>query len=123
MVHQDPRQDFPERLNSLNYLVTDGKHIGPTPNFFGANPARVPEGRMAGLRVLAPTDLLFEYVARTPEDVADIRMNRIEKEGKQLEYHNNQNHANHIHTVWRDLYDEWGLDLLKTHYGDAITHR
>jgi hypothetical protein len=21
--------------------------------------------------------------------------------------------------VWRDLDDEWGLDLLKSHYGDA----
>jgi hypothetical protein len=189
---------------SLNYLVADGKHIGPTPNFFGANPARVPEGRLTGLRVLAHeedlartllktldptqqprvimapeappdiitgseprvklnspsglpfseltdvqqgllTELVFEYVARTPEDVADIRMNRIEKEGKKhihfawaggenpgqphyyrvhgpsflLEYDNTQNNANHIHTVWRDLDDEWGLDLLKTHYGDA----
>jgi hypothetical protein len=191
---------------SLNYLITDGKRIGPTPSFFGANPARVPQGRMAGLRVLAPeedlartllnalapdqrhrviisseappdiitgseprvklnapsglpfseltdvqqgilTDLVFEYVTRTPEDVADVRMNRIEKEGKQyihfawaggenpgephyyrlhgpsflLEYDNTQNNANHIHTVWRDLHDEWGLDLLKTHYGDAHT--
>jgi hypothetical protein len=193
---------------SLNYLVTDGKHIAPTPNFFGANPARVPDGRMAGFRVLAPEedlartllkslapvqqsraivapeappdiitgseprvkldapsgipfseltdvqqgiliDLVFEYVARTPEDVADMRMNRIEKEGKQyirfawaggqnpgephyyrlhgpsflLEYDNTQNHANHIHTVWRDLHDEWGLDLLKSHYGHAHTRR
>jgi hypothetical protein len=192
---------------SLNYLVTDGKHIGPTPSFFGANPARVPEGRLTGLRVLASeedlarslltslapdqrhrviiapqapqdiitgseprvklsapsglpfseladvqqgilTDLVFEYVARTPEDVADIRMNRIEKEGKKhihfawaggeslgqphyyrihgpsflLEYDNTQNNANHIHTVWRDLDDEWGLDLLKSHYGDAHSH-
>jgi hypothetical protein len=189
---------------SLNYLITAGKRIGPTPNFFGANPARVPEGRMAGFRVLAPeedlartllkslapaqqsrvitapeapsdiitgseprvklnapsglpfseltevqqgtlTDLVFEYVARGPEDVADIRMDRIEKEGKKhihfawaggqnpgephyyrvhgpsflLEYDNTQNNANHIHTVWRDLHDEWGLDLLKNHYGDA----
>jgi len=189
---------------SLNYVVTAGKHIGPTPNFFGANPARVPGGRMAGFRVLAPeedlartllnalapaqqsraiiapeappdiitgseprvkpdapsgipfseltdvqqrtlTDLVLEYVARTPKDVADIRMGRIEKEGKRhihfawaggenqgephyyrihgpsflLEYDNTQNNANHIHTVWRDLDDEWGLDLLKGHYGKA----
>jgi hypothetical protein len=189
---------------SLNYLITDGKRIGPTPSFFGANPARVPEGRMAGLRVLAPeedlartllnaltpdqrfrviiapeappdiitgseprvkidapsglpfseltdeqqgilSDLVFEYVARTPEDVADIRMDRIEKEGKKhihfawaggenqgephyyrlhgpsflLEYDNTQNNANHIHSVWRDLDDEWGLDLLRRHYGKA----
>ncbi len=42
---------------SLNYLVVDGRHIAPTPSFFGANPARVPEGvaqeGLVGLRVLA----------------------------------------------------------------------
>ena len=73
------------------------------------------------------TDLVLEYVARTPDDVADIRMDRIEKEGKKyihfawaggenqgephyyrfhgpsflLEYDNTQNNANHVHTVWR----------------------
>jgi hypothetical protein len=38
---------------SLNYLIVGGDRIAPTPSFFGANPARVPTGDRAGLRVLA----------------------------------------------------------------------
>jgi len=33
-----------------------------------------------------------------------------------LEYDNTQNDANHIHTVWRDIKNDWGEDLLKRHY-------
>lgn len=33
-----------------------------------------------------------------------------------LEYDNTQNRANHIHTVWRDLENDFGEDLLKKHY-------
>jgi hypothetical protein len=33
-----------------------------------------------------------------------------------VEYDNSQNGANHIHTVWRDLENDFGADLLKTHY-------
>ena len=39
---------------SLNFLIAGARQIAPTPNFFGANPAQVPEGcRLSGLRVLA----------------------------------------------------------------------
>ena len=39
---------------SLNFLIAGGQRIAPTPNFFGSNPAQVPEGyRLAGLRILA----------------------------------------------------------------------
>ncbi len=186
---------------SVNFLVVGGKRIAPTPNFFGSNPARVPQGDLTGLRVLAAEedlarrllssldpsqhvrailsaeapsdivtraehrikldapaglaagemgedqrrrvmDLVTEYVSRMPLDVADIRMNRIEKDGTAhihfawagpeergkphyyrlqgpgflVEYDNTQNQANHIHTVWRDLTDDWGDDLLARHY-------
>ena len=186
---------------SVNFLVVEGQRIAPTPNFFGANPARVPQGGLEGLRVLAaeedlarrllesldetqlgraliltqaPSDiitrtsprvkpedpaglaagsmtgeqrrlmmnLILEYTSRMPEDVAGTRMNRIEKGGQQyihfawagsrepggphyyrlqgpgflVEYDNTQNQANHIHTVWRDLTDDWGDDLLANHY-------
>jgi hypothetical protein len=83
-----------------------------------------------------------EYVSRAPEDVAETRMNRVEKDGARhihfawagseerggphyyrlqgpgflVEYDNTQNQANHIHTVWRDLRDDWGDDLLARHY-------
>ncbi len=33
-----------------------------------------------------------------------------------VEYDNTQNQANHIHTVWRDLKNDFGRDLLREHY-------
>jgi Protein of unknown function (DUF3500) len=33
-----------------------------------------------------------------------------------VEYDNTQNNANHIHTVWRALDGDFGLDLLRLHY-------
>jgi hypothetical protein len=33
-----------------------------------------------------------------------------------VEYDNTQNHANHIHSVWRHLKDDFGLDILRVHY-------
>ena len=33
-----------------------------------------------------------------------------------VEYDNSQNGANHIHTVWRDLENDFGGDLLRRHY-------
>lgn len=33
-----------------------------------------------------------------------------------VEYDNTQNNANHIHTVWRDLENDFGFDLLSLHY-------
>jgi len=192
---------------SVNFLIVDGGQIAPTPNFFGANPACAPKGRLQGLRVLAaeedlarrllgsmdesqlkrvvidsrapadiltdnsprvrfddPTglayadmsetqqaffmDLVAEYVHRVPRDVADVRTERIEKEGKRylhfawagetqaggphyyrlhgpsflVEYDNTQNDANHIHTVWRDIQDDWGDDLLTRHYRKSHRH-
>lgn len=33
-----------------------------------------------------------------------------------VEFDNTQNNANHIHTVWRDLQNDFGEDILKEHY-------
>jgi hypothetical protein len=33
-----------------------------------------------------------------------------------IEYDNTQNDANHAHSVWRQLRDDWGADLLRDHY-------
>jgi Protein of unknown function (DUF3500) len=190
---------------SINFLITPGKRVACTPNFFGANPALVPSGYpLAGLRVLsteedlarslldsltdvqlrsavidtdAPPDILTradahvrpekpvglpasdmnaaqqellillvsDYLHRMPQDLAAGRMNRAEKEGEKyihfawagprerkrphyyrvhgpsflIEYDNTQNNANHIHSVWRDLRDDWGEDLLRNHYKES----
>jgi hypothetical protein len=36
-----------------------------------------------------------------------------------IEYDNTQNNANHIHSVWRDLQNDFGGDLLKKHYQET----
>ncbi|MEX1269183.1 MAG: DUF3500 domain-containing protein [Balneolaceae bacterium] len=36
-----------------------------------------------------------------------------------FEYDNVQNDANHIHTVWRDIENDFGKDLLRQHYDTA----
>ena len=33
-----------------------------------------------------------------------------------IEYDDAQNNANHSHTVWRDLENDFGGDLLRRHY-------
>lgn len=33
-----------------------------------------------------------------------------------IEYDNTQGNGNHIHSVWRDLTNDWGLDVLAQHY-------
>jgi hypothetical protein len=40
-----------------------------------------------------------------------------------VEYDNSQNGANHIHTVWRDLENDFGVDLLRRHYAQQPHRR
>jgi len=39
-----------------------------------------------------------------------------------IEYDNTQSNANHVHSVWRDLTDDFGGDLLRQHYDEADHH-
>ena len=59
---------------SVNMLVAGGQRIAPTPSFFGANPARVPEGAgapgLVGLRVLAAEEDLARRVLAALEGAA-----------------------------------------------------
>ena len=92
------------------------------------------------------TAVLEEYAMSFPEEVAQARMEQVKKAGSSMyfawagvaekggphyyriqsptflvEYDNTQNGANHIHTVWRDFTNDFGLDLLKQHY--EASHR
>jgi hypothetical protein len=190
---------------AIQTTVLDGRVIGSTPSFLGANPAVVPSGPTAGARALtgeetlardlllslssearavavvdpvAPPDifsghgaradlrsiprgirydalepagrdglerLIGHYVGRAADDVATADWERIAESGLEtttfawagpaepgrghyyavrgrrflIEYDNTQNGANHIHAVWRDLENDWGQDLLATHYRTA----
>jgi hypothetical protein len=189
-----------------HHLSVNVTELGPhgqivAPLFMGANPARVPSGPKAGLRLLAAEeDLAFEllqlldprqraratiaaqtfgdivtrndpkvgpmafaglpaaemtaaqqrqlrrlleaYAGRMADSSARRQLQRIEEAGfgrlhfawagahrprsphyyrihgptVLVEYDNTQSSANHIHTVWRDLENDFGGDLLRTHY-------
>jgi hypothetical protein len=62
---------------SVNMLVAGGQRIAPTPSFFGANPARVPEGAgapgLVGLRVLAAEEDLARRVLAALEGPAHAK--------------------------------------------------
>jgi hypothetical protein len=85
--------------------------------------------------------LVSEYVHDVPEEIAESRAEQARRdadkvyfawagvEGKGgphyyrvqapsflIEYDNTQNDANHIHSVWRDFENDFGIDVLKQHY-------
>jgi hypothetical protein len=91
-------------------------------------------------------NLLDEYCNNVPEQLAQAREDQVKKAGTNMyfawaggdqpgqphyyrvqsptfliEYDDTQNNANHIHTVWRDFGNDFGLDLLKEHY--QTSHR
>ena len=186
---------------SLHLTIVDGQLLTTTPSFFGANPARVPQGPKKGLRILAASEdlarelvfsldrqqkskalisdtaprdifttndrrvvldrveglpaasmssaqrktlmrLISEYIERMPPEVARREIGRLEARGIDslhfawaggqepgqphyyrihgpsffVEYDCVQDGANHIHSVWRDLENDFGMDLLQLHY-------
>jgi hypothetical protein len=193
---------------SLTFIAVKPDLIASTPAFMGSNPAEVPAGPLAGLRILkaeqdmarsllasldesqrsravimtdAPRDivtgnsrtvalqdpaglaasamtdiqrdmlrrLIGEYVQNMQPAIAQRQWERIERAGIDaihfawagsgergqphyyrvhgptalIEYDNTQNGANHIHSVWRDLQDDFGVDLLRRHYATSEHHR
>ena len=93
--------------------------------------------------------LIRHYLDRARPDVADAEWERIRSGGLAsvtfawagpdapgrghyyavrgpgflIEYDNTQNGANHIHSVWRDLTNDWGEDLLAAHYRERHVGR
>jgi hypothetical protein len=91
--------------------------------------------------------LLKEYVFRYRAEIAETDLKAIQQAGEDkihfawagglepgqghyyriqgptflMEYDNTQDGANHIHTVWRDLLNDFGEDLLRKHY-DEVPH-
>jgi hypothetical protein len=193
---------------SLNFTAVTEALFGVTPAFWGANPARVPDGYpMAGHRTLGrETDLSYELIrsldetgraraiirttsvgniitepgredalrerqglplAAMPDAMRHLALELLETYAHNLrgelaatelariraadagqihfawggpleaghpnywrlhgpvtliEYDNTQNHANHIHSIWHDLSNNWGRDFLREHYEHGHAH-
>jgi hypothetical protein len=86
--------------------------------------------------------LIRAYIDRLPDELAAVELKKLNEDGLDavhfawagaqdrdkphyyrlhgpsffVEYDNTQNNANHIHSVWRDLKNDFGVDLLNLHY-------
>lgn len=106
------------------------------------SPAGLSASRMTAGQKELLWSLVQEYVRRYRREVADRDLARIEQAGLDkisfawagplesgqphyyrvqgpsflMEYDNTQNGANHVHSVWRDLENDFGEDVLRRHY-------
>jgi hypothetical protein len=111
-------------------------------------PVGIPASKLIG----APRELLIrlvqEYINNWRSDFADRELKRITSSGVErihfawagstesgkphyyrihspkllIEYDNTQNNVNHIHTVYRDLENDFGVDMLRQHYKKGGHH-
>lgn len=112
-------------------------------------PAGVAMAEMNAQQARQLTDLIEMYAHRLRAELADMELGKLRKAGFEkiyfawaggiepgqphyyriqgptfvIEYDNTQNNANHIHTVWRDFDNDFGLDLLRAHYATSPHHR
>jgi hypothetical protein len=102
----------------------------------GLSAASMNRKQFDALRALAEL-----YARNLPDELARRRLEQIDRAGRNahfawaggtspgdphyyriqtpsflIELDDTQDHANHIHSVWRDLRDDFGGDLLKAHY-------
>jgi len=64
-------------------------------------------------RARAPAELHFLWVGAT--DRGRPHYWRVQGAGFAIELDDVQGGANHVHTLWRDLHDDFGEDLLRRH--------
>lgn len=108
---------------------------------FSAEPKGLRAASMDAARTQILRALLGCYLDRLPDELADQQAKLVDREfddlaflwaggaergvphyyriqGRRLliEYDNTQRGANHVHTVWRDLANDFGGDVLARHY-------
>ena len=67
-------------------------------------------------------NLYFAWAGETEKGPDKAHYYRIHGPSLLIEYDNIQTNANHIHTVWRDLTNDFGEDLLKKHHEEKHGH-
>ncbi len=113
-----------------------------------ATPAGLPLGEMTSDQRDMALRLVEEYARNMRAEIADVELRRLRDTGVErlhfawagalepgkahyyrlhgptllIEYDNTQNDANHIHSVWHDPRNDFGLDLLRAHYERGHHH-
>jgi Protein of unknown function (DUF3500) len=76
--------------------------------------AELAEGELRRVREAGPEQLHFAWAG--PLEPGKAHYYRVHGPTLLIEYDNTQNDANHIHSVWHDPRNDFGLDLLRAHY-------
>ena len=110
-----------------------------------AEPGGLPAAEMTSAQRESLMQLVGLYARNLRDELAEAHLKRIRRAGVDklhfawaggtargeghyyrihgptvlIEYDNTQNNANHIHTVMRDLENDFGLDLLRRHYTEC----
>ncbi|MBL0152388.1 MAG: DUF3500 domain-containing protein [Chitinophagaceae bacterium] len=100
-----------EQKNKLNQLIN---------TYLSAMPPLTAKARMKKIQAENPDAIRFGWAGALVS--GQPHYYRIQGQNFLIEFDNTQNNANHIHTVWRDFYDDFGLDLLREHYHSATDH-
>jgi hypothetical protein len=113
-----------------------------------ATPAGLPAADMTGDQRALALRLVEEYARNMRAELAEAELRRLRDAGIErlhfawagplergkahyyrlhgptllIEYDNTQNDANHIHSVWHDPKNDFGLDLLRAHYESGHDH-
>jgi hypothetical protein len=78
------------------------------------NAAEAANDTMAAIKKAGLDSVYFTWIGT--ETRGQAHYYRVQSPVFLIEYDNTQNGANHIHSVWRDLRNDWGLDVLAEHY-------
>ncbi|TVP53857.1 MAG: DUF3500 domain-containing protein [Gemmatimonadales bacterium] len=80
----------------------------------------IAEARLTAIREAGIENLNFVWMGST--EPGEPHYYRIHGPTLLIEYDNVQSDANHIHTVWRDLENDFGIDLFRQHYKNSPHH-
>jgi hypothetical protein len=146
----DLMQSLTEKQRALAIFTTNAPHeiiTGNSRRVTALKPVGISAAELDRAQRKIFMDLLREYVFRYRDELADADWKKIERAGPArlhfgwaggtgpgeghyyriqgptflMEYDKTQDNANHIHTVWRDLENDFGEDLLRQHY-DEFPH-
>jgi hypothetical protein len=85
--------------------------------YYNVHRAEVAEEALESIREAGLENIHFAWAGGL--EVGDPHYYRLQGPTFVIEYDNTQNNANHIHTVIRDLQNDWGENMLKAHYEEA----
>jgi hypothetical protein len=86
--------------------------------YLSSMPPRLAEARMK--RILDEDLRTVRFAWAGGRIVGEGHYYRVQGKSFLIEFDNTQNHANHIHSVWRDLKDgDYGEDLIREHYRET----